>query len=60
MNKRDRERKALDRLVAAGAPEDQARELAPDLAELANSLRQARERLSLEQEPAVTHEPDRG
>lgn len=59
MNKRERERAALERLVAAGAPGAQARELAPDLAELAISLRRARERLSWEQEPAVIHEPDR-
>ena len=55
----DREREALNRLVAAGAPENQARELASDLAELARALRRARERLVWEQEPAATYRPDR-
>ena len=59
MSEHDREHEALSRLVSAGAPESHARELASDLAKLVDSLRRARERLSWEQEPAATYEPDR-
>ena len=53
------EHEALGRLVAAGTPEHQARELASDLAKLAHSLCRARVRLSWEKEPATTYRPDR-
>ena len=58
MSVNDREREALSRLAAAGAPQDLARELAPDLAELSRSLRQARGRLSSEWEPATIYRVD--
>ncbi len=50
---------AFNRLIAAGLPEEQARVLAPDLAELSRSMRQARERLSLELEPASIYQAER-
>ena len=58
MSVNDRECEALSRLAAAGASPDLARELAPDLAELSRSLRQARERLSSEWEPATIYRVD--